>query len=156
MRVLFLLIVADLLGSCFTKNQVIVGGERPGLTYSIDKDKAERSANFLAYGKNAKICPDLSAKANLILGYWITRQFRNTLSWQVAHNNAKGAYVFLEDDDLAIVSQVKIMNPMALVDSCTYTLPLDSIGYLEDFADTYTRIGVGYAKIRYGVPRNDS
>ena len=46
---------------------------------------------------------------------------------------------------------------MAVVEGCTYTLPIDSLGYLQDFADTYDRrIGVGYAKIRYRGPINDS
>lgn len=46
---------------------------------------------------------------------------------------------------------------MTVVEGCTYTLPIDSLGYLQDFTDTYDRrIGVDYAKIRYGVCRNDS
>lgn len=38
---------------------------------------------------------------------------------------------------------------MAVVEDCTYTLPIDSLCYLQDFADTYDRrIGVS------GVERN--
>jgi len=151
------MVVVTILSSCATEKQVIAtGGELPELTYSFDGDKAMRSANNLAHGKKAEICPELSSKANLILGYWITRQFRNTLSWQVTHNKAKGEFAFIEDDELAFVSQVNIINPMAVVDGCTYTLPFDSLGYLNNFAEAYSKIGVGYVKIRYKVPENDS
>ena len=156
MRILCFIAVMTLLGSCATEKRVIVIGESPGLTYSIDLDKAARSANYLSYGKKAEVCPELSSKANLILSYWITREFRNTLSWQVTHNNAKGAFAFIEDEELSLVSQVEIMNPIAVIKSCTYTQPFDSLGYLVDFAKNYSKIGVGYAKIRYKVPGNDS
>lgn len=156
MKLLCTILIVTFLSSYATAKKVIVSREIPQLKYSFDENKVSRSANYLAYGKNAKICPELSTKANLILGYWITRQFRNTSSWQVTHNKAKGAFAFIEDDELVLVREVDILNPVAMVDRCTYTMPLDSLGYLSDFGNTYAKMGVGYVKIRYNVPGSDS
>lgn len=150
------LISIFLLGLSCTAPKHIASTNQPDLSYSFNDSLAERSAQYLAYGQNAEICPDLSAKAKLILGYWITRKFRNTLNWQVTHNNEKGAYAIISGDELELIREVSIMNPIAVIDSCSYTQPIDSIGYLGEFASRYKRIGVGYAKIKYNTPINDS
>ena len=152
----FLITIFLLLGiSCAApRNQVV--STKPNLAYSFNDSLAERSAQYLAYGKKAEICPELTSKAKLILGYWITREFRNTLNWQVTHNNGKGAYAIISGDELQLIRDVSIINPIALIDNCSYTHPIDSFGHLGEFASRYERIGVGYAQIKYNTPNDDA